>query len=154
MLNISGINSKFHTIYFKQNAENIEPVKNTMYRKQDSFDKAEPPILKDYDIASGKFTDEQIAQINKAKRLPDNAKFYPIHVQQGRYGARKTDKYMISLSSFDDKIREIAKKAHIKIKDEGIRELPEGYEVVRLKGFWVNTIAAKKSEINQSVLEI
>lgn len=151
MLNVSRINLKMNAICFKQDAESIESVKSSMTQKQDSFDRVEPPLLSDYDIVSCKYTDEQIAQINRAKRLPENAKFYPIYVNQGRYGARKTDKYQISISAFDDKIIEIAKKAHLKVKDAGVRELPEGYEVVRIKGFWLNTIAAKKSEINQPI---
>ena len=154
MLSVSGINSKLNNIYFKQNAENIEPVQNTMPLKQDSFDKAEPPVLKDNDIASGKYTDEQIVQINRAKRLPDNAKFYPIYVPQGRFVNRKTNKYQIGLSTFNDKIIELAKKAHLKTLDEGLRELPKGYEVIRLKGYGINTIAAKKSELNQPVVDI
>lgn len=155
MLSVSRINPKLNNIYFKQDTVSIESAQKVVPQNQDSFDTlAEPPVLEDYNIASGKYTDGQIAQINRAKRLPDNAKFYPIYVQQGRYGSRKTNKYLIGLSSFDDKIIEIAKKAHLKIKDSGVRELPEGYEVVRLKGFWVNTIVAKKSEINQPVLEI
>lgn len=152
MLGVSRINPQF--VCFKQNGATTASVQKTVPQNQDFFYvSVEPPVLKDDDIAAGRYTDEQIAQINQAKRLPDNAKFYPVYEPYSRYNAIKTGEYRIGLSVLSDKLIEISKKAHIHIKDEGIRGLPYGCEVIRKEGYWGTSevLAVRKSEEKQSV---
>jgi len=80
--------------------------------------KIEPPHISTLDLFLGKITDEQIAQINKAKMLPKNAKFNEVLIFGGRGGLLTEPFYEITWSV-------------LPTNSKNNRILPKGYEVVR-----------------------
>lgn len=130
MLNIQmKINSKFNNITFAQN-KNVETNTNANIKKNepDSFtkeDNIEPPEIKSSQIHLWgiDLTDEQIAQINMAKMLPENARFMYSFPR-----GRATPCYIIipSVPPMNPDTPKI-----FTTKELGTRKLPDGYVVQR-----------------------
>lgn len=120
---------KINKISFGNNKNTqAKPNKTVAKPKNDSItisNRIKPPVLTNSQIYWNSFTDEQIAQINKSKMLPENAVFVKIlrPAWRGTYYF-DTGNYSIAL------YRPWAKY------QKGTRILPEGCEVKRtlLKG--------------------
>lgn len=82
--------------------------------------KVEPPFISNSDLFWGKISDEQIAQINKAKKLPKNARFEIVYTTGGRGGLLTEPFYEIKLYI-----------PFLPSINEETRVLPKGYEVVK-----------------------
>lgn len=117
------------------NSKNIqvEPNKSIGRSKPDSIEinnKIEPPELTALQIIFNTFTDEQIAQINKAKMLPENACFIYQDFSRTRGHKYEDPYYLIGLRIIKIENRE--------------RILPEGYEVKRDLLSGVKAVKIKK----------
>ena len=113
--NISNYNTTF------EQGEKANQIKESSMQepKPDSFDASEniaPPKITFSQWFMG-LSDEQIMQINKAKKLPDNCRFIYTHEPAPRKIDISFDDYRIVMSASSSKL--------------GVQELPEGYEVRR-----------------------
>jgi len=99
--------------------------------EKDSFENnagIKSPSISNLHAFAGIFTDEQIAQINKSKKLPENLRFVYIDPLKWQYGQPwREPYYRICI--------------HNPITDKGTPNLPEGYEVK--KSLLVGTCAVK-----------
>jgi len=71
--------------------------------------KVKPPEIGFFRLATGRLTKEQVAQVNKSRKLPHNAKFFPDPINPGSFRIGN-------------------KMANIRT---GTQILPEGYELKR-----------------------
>lgn len=132
-MNVNQINivQNFNKTSFKANASSAVQQPASSLAK-DSFEvanKVEPPVISTLDLTFNRITDKQIAQINKAKMLPPNARFEKLYAYGGRNAMLREPIYQIVPHiPFVPKI------------NEHTRKLPEGHQVVkitqgRLNGF-------------------
>lgn len=116
------INPRFNIISFKQDSAKV--VGNSIKpQEQDSVtleNKVEPPKISNMQLFLGDITDQQIAQINKAKMLPENARFEAVYAAGGRGGLLMDPYYEINL--YVPYMPTFYKETRI---------LPSGYEVVK-----------------------
>jgi len=118
------INTKFSAVAFASN-KNPE-ISAQGYVSAPSKDvveidnKIEPPQITNKQLLLGQITNEQIAQINKAKMLPENARFEEVYAAGGRGGLLTEPYYEINL--YVPYMPTFYKETRI---------LPKGYEVVK-----------------------
>lgn len=104
--------------------DKAEPKTQSMGKSNsvDSFEKKEEvkaPIISSFRAFAGLYTDEQVAQINKSKKLPDNLRFVYIDPMLWKNGqVWREPYYRISVYNI-----------HNPITKNGTTDLPEGYEV-------------------------
>lgn len=125
-----NLNFKLNNISFLQkkpieanSKANLKQIENDSFLKENEI---MPPEIKKSQLKGGfraELSDEQIAQINKAKMLPENARFY-------YYNGRGHLPYYVIIDKHS--VNPFAKVT---------RKLPEGYEVRR--GYRGNAIAVE-----------
>lgn len=114
----------------------LESDKTIGQSKPDFFEvnnKIKPPELTTLQILFDTFTDEQIEQINKAKMLPENARFVFNNTLWARGHKYDPPHYLIRLY-----IPNVTKEI-------GTRILPEGYEVKRIPLEGVKVVKKKNN---------
>jgi len=129
------INKITHTSYNSiisfSKTQKVEEQKTTKPQKPEtdkfvSATKVEPPVV-DNSQTKGfnvKLTDKQIAQINAAKKLPDNLKFVYI----SGWHELRMPYYLIEK---DDPYIKLDENHTYKIQKEGRKTLPQGYMLIR-----------------------
>lgn len=133
---INNINT-YETAVFKGESKKSEQIQTAVESApSDEFvgaDKFEPPFISEYQLKKNKITDEQIIQINKSKKLPNNATLRGIPKFSPRTGAA----YNIGYDSFENRFHFVVeyyaysdnKYASSIYKPN--RDIPEGYVAAR-----------------------
>lgn len=112
--------SSFNNIVFGE-AKKVESQKKVKSLVPDSFvskEEIKPPEIPNWRAFAGVFTDEQIAQINKSKKLPENLRFCWVNPLAARTSGGLVDPYYKICM-------------YIPYVNEGTRDLPEGHIVIK-----------------------
>ena len=141
-INEIKINPKSNQIPFKQEQTPVgnavlQPQKDTVELKN----KPEPPQISNSAalIPAASLTDEQIEQVNKAGRLPDNLKFSSM------------SNYSLRGGNYDSPIFYVIQPDlyymfHSQANKNSSKEIPEGYVVVKKSKSWEYPHAIKIKE--------